>query len=328
MSLRFEIATNPDQMEMIAGAWAGLVNDSACNRACSSPIWNIEAARLPVGSPYVILGWRMDRLAAIFPLAYHPETGDASALCPEADYNDVICRDGDYRAVLECLAFALAPPKPYLRLNIRRVRADSMCLRSMRDFSAWYKHEGGYSHVCLPQHFDQFLASKSKNFRSLLRRAERAAKDAGASVRELEPSQITPAEIPDLLFRLNACRLGDASVFREDSRVTNFVRNAFPKLFAERRLRIFAIECNGRIEAIDIATVGHNSLCTWNGGFSDRARPWSPGWLLSAAGIRRAIELGYREYDLLRGFQEWKGRLADQRRDVGRLTIPVGAFPC
>lgn len=330
--LHFEILTNADELKSIAGAWATLVNESACNRACSSPAWSIEAARLPVASPYVIVGWRMERLAAVLPLAYNAETGDAAALCPEADYNDVICREGDESAAAECLAFAVSPTKPYLRLNLRRVRLDSNCLNAIRqsgrDLEAFYRQEGGYSHTLLPATFDQYLASKSKNFRSLIRRAQRAAHNDGALIRELQPSQNVAADIPELLFRLNRHRLGEASVFRGNSRIRSFVQDAFPTLFMEGRLRIFVVEYQGRVEAIDIATVGHNSLCTWNAGFSDMAARWSPGWLLSAFGIRRAIELGCQEYDLLRGSQGWKGRLANRHRDVGRLTIPVGAFRC
>jgi CelD/BcsL family acetyltransferase involved in cellulose biosynthesis len=334
--LQFFTLTSAAEIEAIAHQWDELLQRSNCNRTFSSLTWNLEAARLPAaGSPFVIAGWRAGRLAAIFPLSLVSEAGasqasDAAALCPIADYNDIVCESGDWAAAAQCLAFALTHPKPYLRLNLRRTAAQSNCIRAIREMGhqadAWYRSEGAWSFTDLPETFDEFLRSKSRNFRSHLHRAERAAREDGASVRELEADQLSPGELPELLIRLNRCRLGDKSVFDRDPRIGAFVRGAFPRLFQEGRLRVFVIQAGGQIEAIDVAAVGTNSLCTWNGGFSDRAAAWSPGWLLSAAGIRRAIELGYREYDLLRGSQEWKTRLATRTRDVGRLTIPVGAF--
>jgi CelD/BcsL family acetyltransferase involved in cellulose biosynthesis len=328
--LQFFTLTSAAEIEAIADQWDGLVHRSTCNRTFSSLTWNLEAARLPAaGSPFVIAGWRAGRLAAVFPLSLVSE-GDAAALCPMADYNDIVCESGDWAAAAQCLAFALTGPKPYLQLNLRRTAAQSNCLRAIRQLGrqgdTWYRSEGTWSFTDLPETFDEFLGSKSGNFRSHLRRAERAAREDGASVREVEPDQLSARELPELLIRLNRRRLGDKSVFYRDPRIVAFVRAAFPRLFQEGRLRAFVIEARGQIEAIDVAAVGTNSLCTWNGGFTDRAGEWSPGWLLSVAGIRRAIELGYREYDLLRGNQEWKARLATRTRDVGRLTIPVGAF--
>jgi CelD/BcsL family acetyltransferase involved in cellulose biosynthesis len=332
--LQFFTLTSAAEIEAIADQWDELVQRSTCNRTFSSLTWNLEAARLPAaGSPFVIAGWRAGRLAAIFPLSL-VTTGvsesEAAALCSIADYNDIVCESGDWAAAAQCLTFALTGPKPYLRLNLRRTAAQSNCLRAIPELGhqgdAWYRSEGAWSFTDLPETFDEFLGSKSRNFRSHLCRAERAARKDGASVRELKPGQMPAGELPELLIRLNRCRLGDKSVFYRDPRIADFVRGAFPRLFQEGRLRVFAIEAVGQIEAIDVAAVGTNSLCTWNGGFTDRAAAWSPGWLLSMAEIRRATELGYREYDLGRGSQEWKTRLANRTRDVGRLTIPMGAF--
>ncbi len=328
--LQFFTLTSAAQIEAIADQWDELVQLSSCNRTFSSLTWNLEAARLPAASsPFVIAGWRAGRLVAIFPLSFVSE-GDAAALCPIADYNDIVCESGDWAAAAQCLTFALTGPKPYLRLNLRRTAAQSNCLRAIRelghDVDAWYRTEGAWSFTDLPETLDEFLGSKSPNFRSHLRRAERAAREEGASVQELGPDRLSHGELPELLIRLNRSRLGDKSVFHRDPQITAFVRAAFPRLFQEGRLRAFVIEAGGQIEAIDVAAVGTSSLCTWNGGFTERAAAWSPGWLLSVAEIRRAIELGYREYDLGRGSQEWKMRLASRTRDVGRLTIPVGAF--
>jgi hypothetical protein len=79
-------------------------------------------------------------------------------------------------------------------------------------------------------------------------------------------------------------------------------------------------------EKMVVRGVAANGLCTWNGGYAPEAAPWSPGRLLLAAGINKACALGYQEYDLLRGVQDWKARWANRIRDVGRLQIPVNSL--
>jgi len=60
----------------------------------------------------------------------------------------------------------------------------------------------------------------------------------------------------------------------------------------------------------------------YNMGWSD----YSPGHLLTAHSIRRAIELGVHEYDMLLGAEEYKTHYADQRRSDINVEV-VTSFP-
>ncbi|MGH9763331.1 MAG: GNAT family N-acetyltransferase, partial [Blastocatellia bacterium] len=60
---------------------------------------------------------------------------------------------------------------------------------------------------------------------------------------------------------------------------------------------------------------------TWNGGFLEEAAFFSPGTVLTAFGIRAAIETGCKDYDFLRGNEEYKTRWATGSHVVGEITL-------
>jgi CelD/BcsL family acetyltransferase involved in cellulose biosynthesis len=103
-----------------------------------------------------------------------------------------------------------------------------------------------------------------------------------------------------------------------------FINAALPLLFAERRLRVFALFEERTMLGIDLLMVGANSLCAWNGGFLPEAGRLSPGKLLIAAEIKRAFEIGLEEYDFLRGSHEYKASWANDCRHVRRLELSTG----
>src|SRR6185295_5798339 len=94
-----------------------------------------------------------------------------------------------------------------------------------------------------------------------------------------------------------------------------------PHLFAERRMRAFALTQADKLFGLDLCMISKNSLCTWNGGFLADSERWSPRNLLIAAGIKRAFALKLAEYDLLRGDESYKKRWANNNRCIGKLEF-------
>jgi CelD/BcsL family acetyltransferase involved in cellulose biosynthesis len=145
-------------------------------------------------------------------------------------------------------------------------------------------------------------------------------------IRELEPESFSPSELPEAFLSLQFDRQGDASCFASELS-QSFVREAVLRLFGERRLRAFALFQNERMIAIDLYMMGTNSVCSWNGGFLSEAARWSPVKLLNNAAIKRAYELGLKEYDYLRGEHDYKRSWTNSRREVGRLEIDLRKLP-
>ena len=178
----------------------------------------------------------------------------------------------------------------------------------------YFLREREYSYIPPTGSWEDYLRTRSRNFRKEIARVMRKAEESGIRLRELQPSDLPPNRLPDLFLRLHFSRFGDASAFHVSSENRNFVQSALPVLFTQRRLRVFSLHQGRRISGIDLSFMGSHSLCTWNGGYPPEIGKWSPGKLLLVAGIRKALDLGLQEYDLLRGLQEWKARWANEKR--------------
>jgi CelD/BcsL family acetyltransferase involved in cellulose biosynthesis len=78
-----------------------------------------------------------------------------------------------------------------------------------------------------------------------------------------------------------------------------------------------------QVIAIDLYTMGDQSLGAWNGGFLAEAKHCSPGKLLINAGIKLACALGLKEYDFMRGTEDYKNSWAGDTRSVGSIELSV-----
>ncbi len=173
-----------------------------------------------------------------------------------------------------------------------------------------------------PGGFEEYMASRSRNFRSQARRKERALeRDHGLSFRLSDD----PARLDEdfgTLVRLHRERWGD-----EGSGAFSPAREAFHRDFAavaqERGwLRLWIAEADGR------------PVAAWYGLRYGRAESYyqsgrDPEWERSSVGlvllvhtIREAMGDGMQEYRLLRGGETYKDRFATD--DPGVVTVAAG----
>ncbi|MGH9827222.1 MAG: GNAT family N-acetyltransferase, partial [Blastocatellia bacterium] len=131
---------------------------------------------------------------------------------------------------------------------------------------------------------------------------------------------LSPELLPDTFLDLVLSRHPGKSIFRLESGQV-FAKQALPELFVHGRLQVFGAVRDSKLIAMDLCMVGSNSLCTWNGGFLEEAAFFSPGTVLTAFGIRAAIETGCKDYDFLRGNEEYKTRWATGSHVVGEITL-------
>ena len=328
--IQYEVLRNLADIEAISEEWNGLLWNSPCNRAFSSPIWYLAACRTqPECSPHVLIARQHGRVAGILPLAVHPDDGKAIFPSLMSNYNDVIAEASDVDVVAGLLQQAMMPPKPYTRLVLWWVPEISNCMRALRRFQParntveYFTPTRPYHFLKLPTAYQDFLSSRSRAFRKGIYRANRRAEEDGLEIRCLDPAWFSADLLPELFLSLNFARFGDESAFRQQPRNADFVRIALPVLFSQGQMVVFALWRRSEIIGIDLSMVGPESFCTWNGGYPPQVERWSPGRLLIDAGIRRAFELGLVEYDFLRGTQEWKESWSNQLRTVGHIELPV-----
>jgi CelD/BcsL family acetyltransferase involved in cellulose biosynthesis len=325
----YDVLTELSAINAIAEEWNSLLDRSDCNLAFSSAQWFIATCRVHSQmTPHVIVARRRDEIVGILPLV--SDDNGSSAKFPSflSDYNDIIVAPED-SPVAVGLVLDCAAAKGQRGIVLSNLRPDSQCLRAVRalETARWLdcviKQDRTCYYLTLASTYDDYLKTRSRVFRKSLGRAWREAQKYNVSVRELDPETFSCDQLPKIFLSLNYDRFGMESHFGSTA-AQAFVREVFPSLFGQRRLRAFALFDADRMIGIDICMAGARSLCTWNGGFAAEARRWSPGRLLISEGIRRGYELKLDEYDFLRGSHDYKAKWASGTRVLSQCVLLLG----
>jgi CelD/BcsL family acetyltransferase involved in cellulose biosynthesis len=323
--LEYKVYSDLSSIGTLSHDWHGLLQTSACNRAFASPEWYQASCRMFNSVPYLIVGTRNASVECILPLALDP---DGTARFPHFgnDYNDALVRDDDPAKAADSLIYAASFLKRGGRLLLSRLRPDSNCLRAIPYISLVASIESQcreinrFPYIDLPGSFDEYLLSRSKAFRKSIRRAFRKLEGDGLVVQELLPGHFVAAQLPELFILFSRSRHKEKS-FLQDEAACAFIRAVLPALLGSRVLRAFALLRGQQVLALDLCTVRSCGFVTWNGGFLTEAESWSPGSVLFAFGIQRAIEMGLAEYDFTEGKEAYKYSWANNQYAVTELIV-------
>jgi CelD/BcsL family acetyltransferase involved in cellulose biosynthesis len=173
--------------------------------------------------------------------------------------------------------------------------------------------------------WDEYLASKSSNFRSQLRRKERAlTRDHGLSFRLADDPERLDRDL-DVLFDLHRARWDGAESVAFAGPRADFHRQ-FAAVALERGwLRLWILELEGRPVAAWQGFRFAGAELFYQSGRDPACDRLSVGLVLLAHTIRAAIEDGVGEYKLLRGGEGYKDRFATE--DPGLETAAVARGP-
>jgi CelD/BcsL family acetyltransferase involved in cellulose biosynthesis len=329
-SLAFQVLTDLSEIARLSDEWEALLARSICNRPFSSSPWFVASCSAnPSFQPYVIIARKRAELAGILPLVLIEEGALATFPSYLTDYSDAIVARDDFAVVAGLLDHARAEANGYRRLVLRHIRRDSNCMRAIqmqKDRSAIetaFREMVGCHYLRLPATYDDFLRTKDSRFRKRLKRLQALAGQSNFVVCELVPDDFPAGKLADVFLSLHLARQTARSCFESEAAQT-FAREVIPDLFKKRMVRACALMAGEQVVALDLYTVGDQSLGAWNGGFLAEAEHCSPGKLLINAGIKLACALGLEEYDFMRGTEGYKNSWASDTRSVGSIELSVG----
>jgi CelD/BcsL family acetyltransferase involved in cellulose biosynthesis len=172
--------------------------------------------------------------------------------------------------------------------------------------------------------WDAYLATRSSNFRSQVRRKERKlAREAGLAFRlASEPERLH--DDLDTMFRLHRARWqgtdsGALAGARED-----FHREFAPLALDRGWLRLWFAEADGEPVAAYYGFRFGDSDSYYQLGRDPAWDRYSPGLVLLAHAVRDATEAGRREFRFLRGDEDYKGRFATGDAGLDTVAVPAG----
>jgi CelD/BcsL family acetyltransferase involved in cellulose biosynthesis len=315
-----------ERLDERAEDWARLAE--AAGNVFSTPEWadvwwrhfgagrelRLLAARDAGGEPVAMLPLYLNRTRPLRVLRFvgHGPADQLGPVCAEADR----VRVG--RALREVVAD-------------RRWRADMLVGDRLGGGEGWGDVTGATVLLCEPsptlavggRSWDEFLASRSRNFRDQVRRRERKLAKAHKLEFRLSDAGHLEGDL-DTLMRLHSARWEGASQAFEPG-LEAFHRDFAAAALERGWLRLWIAEVDDRAVAAWYGLRYGGAECFYQSGRDPEWDSHSVGFVLLAHSIRCAFEDGMREYRFLRGGDAYKGRFADGDDGVQTLLLGRGS---
>jgi CelD/BcsL family acetyltransferase involved in cellulose biosynthesis len=333
--MRTQVYTNATGFAALRQEWNPLLRNSISDTIFLT--WEYQSTwweHLGEGELYLIAVRDGDQLSGIAPL-YLTLTDDglnelSIVGCRDvSDYLDLVVASGQeeevYSALLGWLESDEAPAWDLADLcNIPAASPTHSLLAEMAE-ARGYQVQTEVEDVCpiihLPSSWEEYLNSldgkQRREIRRKIRKAERGAQINWYIVGE---ERDLAAEM-EAFIELHEKSDVDKDEFM-DTQMRGFFHAAAQVLHEAGWLRLAFIEINGDKAATMLNFDYQDSILVYNSGYDPREYAWlSPGIVLLAYCIQRAIELGRAKFDFLRGDEEYKYRFGAQPTEVYRLLI-------
>lgn len=326
--LRAATLDSRDWIESIGEAWHDLYAASSSATPFQSPGW-IDAWSKTLGRnrrPRVFACYEGDDLVALLPMAFRGgawRTLRTMAAGP-SDYLHPLVRDGYEEMVAQAFEDWLTEQDDVDLIDLPQVR-ETLAFRLV---GVEAKAQALCLVLDLPSTYDQYLAGLSKSLRYDCRRLERPPfSDGNAALKVLAPDEIEQGLAA--FFDLHSQRwrrrgLPGAFALRA---LREFHSMAAKNLAARDTLRLTILRDEGGAVGALYALKSPSTTYFYQSGFDPAAKALSPGTLLVADAIRRAIEEGCSQFDFLRGDEPYKRRWKPQREYQNlRWLKPLGGL--
>lgn len=191
-------------------------------------------------------------------------------------------------------------------LRARAVRANSLPYLDLTEWTRW----------------EDYLASRSRNFRSQIGRYERRLREAHEVVFRRTATVTELDRDFGEFMRLHLARRHTVGGSAADRPAVRSLHHEFARLALERGwLRLWLLEVDGRSVAgwYGFSIGGRYAYCL--AGFDPAWESSRVGWLVLARSMRDAIEEGADVYDLLLGQEPYKQRLTSTQREVQTIVL-------
>jgi len=244
-----------------------------------------------------------------------------------ADRADVVSRRGDAEAH-DLLARQLASELDRAAVfDLKGCDADSPTRPALEQAASgrvYVLPRSVSPYVDLPATWEDYLASRSGNFRKHLRKYRRSLDHLGRWSVERIDTRAEDERWWHEVLQVNAAswkaRRG-TNLFRHP-RLQGFFHDLLRESASTGRVDLHLLRLEGDAIAYELCFELAGRLCSYNSSFRAERAALSPGAVLTAAVIEAACGRGCHEYDLLRGEEGYKSRWGEGERRELELIVP------
>ncbi len=172
--------------------------------------------------------------------------------------------------------------------------------------------------------YEEWFASKSRNFRSQMRRKRKSIEAAGAAIRSADRASLR--RDLESFARLHFSRWEDRGGSAIPEAAIGMLEEVGERLLDQGRFRMTMIDGpGGDAVCAQIFLAAGGDVGFWSIGFDEAWAKYSPGILSTLRGIEEAFERGDEVFDFGGGEADYKQRLTGEDRPVAwRTSYPAG----
>jgi CelD/BcsL family acetyltransferase involved in cellulose biosynthesis len=250
------------------------------------------------------------------------------------DYLDIIIRKGHEKGSIRAIVRYLCNEPRWDVINLTDVLSTSSLAGTLKrlalinGLSFTKAHWATCPYINLPSSWEEYLLGLSKNTRYNVRRRMRNV-ERRFKTRYLICQKTD--EVDYAIQKLSALHrkrwVGKKSSRSFATKEYNAFHQAVARDFAKKGwLQLSCLELDGDIVAIYYDYCYKNKIYYYQGGFNPSLYKYSPGIVLRAYVIQKAIERGLQEIDLLKGAYDHKYMWTSLNRYTVQLVIAKGFF--
>jgi CelD/BcsL family acetyltransferase involved in cellulose biosynthesis len=320
-----------DNAEFTA-AWEDLYRRTPMATPFHSPAWQCALLETPQATRRLRLFsiYAADKLLGVLPLESRVGGVLRTSGAMLTDYLDPLMDPEYVRCAWPALLEGVRRLEPGRSVILEHVRDEACGCEGLAPCAAAAGFELSNSaddvvaRIALPRSWDEYLASLDKHERKELKRKLNKAETQGGAKLQIccDPSTVLKEMYE--AFELFQSHGGGKARKAKWLFPKHFAASA-PMLAASGRLVVYKLMVQGQHAAGLIALPTNQGQILWNTAFDPAMKQWSPGIVLFAMLIRRAIEQGNTVFDLLRGQYDYKYRLGAADHPLRTLTLRPAA---
>ncbi|HMC37576.1 MAG TPA: GNAT family N-acetyltransferase [Actinomycetota bacterium] len=242
------------------------------------------------------------------------------------DYMGPVGLPGTEDAVAKELLSALVAQARWERADLRSVPGDSPWLGALEDAAASLAvgvertDDGAAPMIRLPSSYADYLSSlPSKPRHEIVRKERRLVQEAGAYRVTLSTPETLDRDM-DRFLELHRSSPGPKGRFMQPE-MERFFRRLGDTFLVPHGFHLAFLEVAGTKAAGAVGFAFKNTFSLYNSAFDRQFAQLSPGMVLVADLVRRAIESGREVFDLLKGDLEYKYRFGATPRPIRKLAL-------
>ncbi|HKG03508.1 MAG TPA: GNAT family N-acetyltransferase [Conexibacter sp.] len=340
MSLDAEILTDRERIDALVPEWQALA--TACGEPLAAPTWVLTLSRELAGAsqtPRIVTVREGGKLIGLAPLCVDlsqpRRAADYRLLAGDMPRTTLLAHGGREWEAADAVARVLADADP---------RADVLALESIPVATCWpialaeqwpgrtrpllrrYFTMSSPTVAMTQESFDAWLAAKSSNFRSQMRRMRRRFAEAGGSGRF--STRETLHDDWAAMVQLHAGRWegrGASSIVAGGASLSAAYEAIGHELLEQGDFRLRVLEIDGKPISVQLFAAIGSEVIYINGGWDEEFAQFKPAMLGILDAIEDAFARGERRMDLGPGAQPYKLRFADGTDPVAWwVLIPPG----